>query len=65
MLAGSRRVAGRFRTLPEPSQRPREPIRLDPVRGVEVVALLEHLEREVVEGAREPLGELSVAGITG
>lgn len=35
-------------------------LRLDSMRWIEVVSLLEHLEGEVAEHAREPLGDLSV-----
>ena len=57
--AGKRWPRG-FRTLPERPQRTRESLRLDSVRRIEVVSLLEYLEGEVVEDPREPLGDLAV-----
>jgi hypothetical protein len=46
---GASRRLGGLGALPERMQRTGEPAWLDPVRRVEVMPLLEHLEREVVE----------------
>jgi hypothetical protein len=43
---------------PEPLEQPCEPIGLDPMRRVEMVAVLEDLDLEVGEDAAEPLADL-------
>ena len=49
-----------FRTPPQPLQRDRKTLGLDPVRWVEVVPPLEHLELEVREHSAQPLRDLPV-----
>src|SRR5262249_57028167 len=49
-----------FRALPEGKERPGKSFGLDPMRGVEVVALGKRLDREVGKDRREPVGHAGV-----
>src|SRR6266511_6434945 len=55
---GSRRSSAvHFRTSPVVAERRSEPSRFDPVRRVEMVAVIEDVEREVREDAGEARGD--------